>query len=1337
MGLEENEGGIPLSSPQTAEERGETPKFSTFAPLPTILDGNTAVSRVAHLLSEEAFLYPITPSTPASDELDKLAIRGVKNIWGRSVRTFEMQSELGVSGSFHGGLVSGALCSAFTSSQGLLLMLPTMYRIAGDLLPGVIHVASRALSIHNSDIFCDMSDVMAVRSSGFCMLHSSNVQEAQDMAVISHLSAWRCYLPFLHWYDGFRTSHEIATIDSLTEGAIRELITAGGDKNPYQRSISNFRKLSQNPNHPWARGSIGNHHTYWQGLQRNTPFYDDAPTKVQNAMDDFAKVSGRQYHLFDYFGHPEAEDVVIMMGSGVGPAREAVEKLTKEGEKVGVVVCRLYRPFSIAHFLESLPPTVKRICVLDKIRDLASSTGEPLYLDVCAALARQVDASRDESDGHKLPDLGQLYRVINGLYGVGGRDIVPGDFMTILEHLRSENPIRRFSIGLVDDYTKSSISPSPLIESRVKETSLPEGTVECLVYGMGSDGTVGANKGAIKTIGHLPGQYAQGFFSYTAKKAGGVTTSHLRFGPKPLVTSSYFVQEADYIGVHQPPYLWKINVAKKLKKGGIVVLNSPHSLETLDAIMPARFKRQIAEKGGKVYVIDAAKVAQAVGLGGTRISNVMQTVFWKLANVMPEDEAFESFREAIRRQFRGKPQEITDKNLACIDLSLDEVKLMEYDRELWLKAKDESDPPIVSEGELPTHMDKKIGLDVDPALGGADMVTSDVEVAPVTGFSVPQTIHQSHMLHSDGIIETLMSMPGSEVRRKWIHNVLKPFNTTEGADIPVSAFLPGGLQPTATTQAEKRGIAVNIPIWNPKKCIQCMSCLGVCPHAVLRPVVAESKAQLVQLKAPKSFETAKLRLKKGRGKETYPQAQFRIQVSSRDCTGCGVCIESCPADALKFEPFIDVGDQEHKNYMWYLDQPISFPNKNKLLKDIREGRIFKHTTPKALAFQSPMHEFSGACAGCGHSGTLRMLTQMFGSSLNLAVVTGCSSVYSIPFPSAAIGVDRETGRGPSFARSLFENNAEFGFGMAMTTDYFHSFLKENIKDSIPSIVTDRDIPTRLVTSLRSFVDVADKTYESRIVSDQIMCQLHLLKSKRPDVFQRHPCFKNIDELQDYLPKISNWIVMGDGAAYDIGSAGVDHVLGSGRDVNILVLNNQVYANTGGQASKATPRGATAMFAQKGKSGDTKDLGMQAITYGGCYVASIALGADQQQAMKAMREAEAFPGPSIVIGFCPCIAWHLRGGLKESLTAEKLGVETGFWPLYRFNPEKRDRGEPPCSLDSEPPKFDNLNKFLSMQGRFSEARKDKAMYEALMSHLKDNVQKRYHVLELLSKETQYM
>ncbi|SHI50187.1 pyruvate:ferredoxin (flavodoxin) oxidoreductase [Clostridium intestinale] len=1133
------------------------------------MDGNEAAAYVSYAFTEVAAIYPITPSSPMAEHVDEWSAKGKKNIFGQRVRLVEMQSEAGAVGAVHGSLEAGALTTSYTASQGLLLMLPTMYRIAGQLKPAVLHVTSRTVGTHALSIFGDHSDVMACRQTGFGMLSTSSVQEVMDLSGVAHLSAIKGRIPFLHFFDGFRTSHEIQKIECLEYDDLAKLV----DKD----ALKEFRKTSLNPERPVQRSTVQNPDIFFQAREASNRFYNEIPTIVENYMNEINKLTGRNYRLFNYYGAPDAERIIIAMGSVCGPIEETIDYLNNKGEKVGLVQVHLYRPFSVTHFLKVVPETVKAIAVLDRTKE-PGAVAEPLYEDVCASYI----------NNDKRP---KLYA---GRYGLSSKDTTPAQIVSVFENLKKETPKNNFTIGIVDDVTNLSLEIGEELDV------VPKGTITCKFWGLGSDGTVGANKNSIKIIGDYTDMYAQAYFSYDSKKSGGVTQSHLRFGKEPI-RSSYLVKKADFVACHKASYIDNYDIVSDLKDGKTFLLNCRWNKEELEERIPKAMKKYIYEHNIQFYTIDATGIAKEIGLGN-RINTVLQAAFFKLANIIPIEEAVAHMKKMIYKSYSKKGDKILNMNYAAVDKGVEGLV----------------------EIKIPSSWGNSI----------------KEEKAETTGLP------------------------------DYIKNILIPINAQEGDKLHVSIFSgrEDGTVPLGTSAYEKRGIAVDVPVWNIDNCIQCNQCSFVCPHAAIRPFLANEEETK---SAPEGFK-----LKKAVGKG-FENLNYRIQVDVLDCTGCGVCSETCPAKgkALKMEP-AETQQQEMDN--WYYGLSLS--------KKENPSNI---NTVKGSQFEKPLLEFSGACAGCGETPYAKVITQLYGDRMYLASATGCLQAWGAAAPCVPYTTNSD-GHGPAWSNSLFENNAEFSLGMCLAVKQQRESLKSKL-EKIFDLTEDKLVKK----AIKEWSDNYNNGKTSKLLSGKLISSLENLKIDGE-------LKELVDEVlnnREHLVKKSMWMYGGDGWAYDIGFGGLDHVLSSGEDVNVIVLDTEVYSNTGGQSSKATPLGAVAQFAASGKRIQKKDLGMIAMSYGHVYVAQVAMGANQSQFLKAVEEAENYPGPALIIAYAPCISHGLKGGMSTSQLEQKRAVEAGYWHLYRHNPVLKDKGENPFVLDSKEPKG-NFKEFLLGEARYS-------------------------------------
>jgi len=1141
---------------------------------PTVtIDGNEAAAYVAHKVNEVIAIYPITPSSPMGEWSDQWSSEGQPNIWGTIPTVVEMQSEGGAAGALHGALQAGALGTTFTSSQGLLLMIPNMYKIAGELTPAVIHVAARAIATHALSIFGDHQDAMCVRPTGFAELSSNSVQEVMDMALIAQAATLESRIPFLHFFDGFRTSHEVAKVEQLTIEDMRAMID--------DDLVRAHRARALSPDRPVLRGSAQNPDVYFQARETVNPFYLACPTIVQNVMDKFAALVGRQYKLFDYVGAPDAEHVIVMMGSGAEAAQETVEYLTAHGEKVGLLKVRLYRPFSVSHFVEALPGTVKKLAVLDRTKE-PGSIGEPLYLDVIAAL--------QEGLAYPRPD------VIGGRYGLSSKEFTPAMVKAIFDEAAKPAPKNHFTVGINDDVTFTSLTHDEAFSTE------DPATVRCLFYGLGADGTVGANKNSIKIIGEETDNYAQGYFVYDSKKSGAMTISHLRFGPKPI-RSTYLVNHANFIACHQFTFLEKVDVLKNAEPGSVFLLNSPYPAGEVWDKLPRPVQQQIIDKKLKFYVIDGYEVAKKAGMG-QRINTIMQTCFFAISGVLPREQAIEKIKYSIRKTYGKRGEIVVQKNFAAVDMALDHLHQVEVPSEA------------------------------------------------LTGYELPPIV--------------------SPKAPAFVQNVVSRILALDGDAVPVSAFAIDGTFPTATAQWEKRNIALEIPVWDEKLCIQCGKCVLICPHAVIRAKIYESD---VLKNAPPTFKSATPHFKE------YKDKKYSLQVAVEDCTGCELCFQICPVKdktntkrrALNMAPQIPLREPERENWEFFLSIP-DFDRTKLAVAQVKENQLLQ-----------PLFEFSGACTGCGETPYVKLMTQLFGDRTLIGNATGCSSIYGGNLPTTPYCMDAN-GRGPAWSNSLFEDNAEFGLGMRLSLDLQSQFAKDLLKKLESKIGSD------MVDGLLN----ADQSNEAGIAAQRE--RVRQLKMRLAGVNGDATAdVQNLLMLADTLVKKSVWIVGGDGWAYDIGYGGLDHVLASGRNVNILVLDTEVYSNTGGQMSKATARGGVAKFAAGGKPTAKKDLGAMAMMYGNVYVTHVAMGSNDSQTVKAFLEAEAYDGPSLIIAYSHCIAHGYD--MVHGIDQQKAAVNSGYWPLFRYNPMLARDGKNPFKLDSRPPTL-TVDKFMYNETRYS-------------------------------------
>ena len=1139
-----------------------------------ITDANEAVASVAFRVSETIAIYPITPSSPMAESCEEWAVKGKKNIWGTTPSISQLQSEGGVAGSVHGALQTGTLMTTFTASQGLLLMIPNMYKIAGELTSFVMHVSARALASHGLSIFGDQTDVMACRQTGFAMLCSNSVQEAHDMALIAHASTLESRVPFLHFFDGFRTSHEVNTYEAISDDIIKEMI-------PYEKVIE-FRRRALSPDRPFIRGTAQNPDVYFQSWEARNSFYDKCADIVEANMLKFGKLTGRTYKPYEYVGAADAEEIVVMMGSGAETTEAVANYINSNGGKVGVLKVRMYRPFSVKKFIAAIPQTVKKITVLDRTKELGAM-GEPLFEEVSASIA--------EARGSGLVPSSFDPKVIGGRYGLGSKDYTPAMAKGVFDNMSADKPKNHFSVGIVDDVTNNSIDYNP--EFKLDDSSV----LSAVFFGLGSDGTVGANKNTIKIIGNETPNYAQAYFVYDSKKSGGITVSHLRFGPNPI-KAPYLISNAQFVGCHQFSFMEKYNVLECAAEGAVFLLNSSHDAKTVWKYLNRDVQQTIINKKLKFYVIDAYHVAKSMGMGG-RINTIMQTCYFAISGVLPPEEAIAKIKAAIEKTYGKKGPQVVQKNFAAVDASVSNLQQV----------------------EVPTE------------------VTAEYGFGPAVANDAPD----------------------------FVKRVTAVMMRDQGDKLPVSALPVDGTWPSATTQWEKRNIAIEVPSWNPDLCIQCAKCATICPHAAIRAKFYSNE----ELKnAPASFKHVAFRSPKN------PDCSFTIQVAAEDCTGCGLCATVCPGKsrteegvkALMMTAQEPIREQEKENFKFFMSLPN--PDRLKLTETVKD-----------VQFRQPLFEFSGSCAGCGETPYVKMLTQLFGDRLYIANATGCSSIYGGNLPTTPYCVN-EHGRGPAWANSLFEDNAEFGFGFRISLDKKEEMAKDLVQKLAPKLGDD---------FVKSIIE-ADQSNEAGIAAQRERVAALKDKLAGDSSFEAVA----VRELADDLVKKSVWILGGDGWAYDIGYGGLDHVLASGKNVNIMVMDTEVYSNTGGQMSKSTPMGAVAKFASEGKSMPKKDLGMLAIDYGNVYVAQVSIGANDAQVIKAMTEANSYDGPSLIIAYCHCIShgYNLINGPAQ----QKAAVDSGYWPLYRYDPRKIAAGENPFKLDSKDPKIPVIE-YMKVENRF--------------------------------------
>ncbi len=1130
-------------------------------------DGNYAAAYIAYMFTEVACIYPITPSSNMAENIDEWAAAGKKNIFGETVTLSEMQSEAGAAGALHGALQAGTLAATYTASQGLLLMIPNMYKISGELLPGVLHVSARSLAAQALSIFGDHSDVMSTRQSGFAMLATGSVQEIMDIAAVAHLVSLKSRVPFLHFFDGFRTSHEIQKVEAPAMDDLAKLLD--------RKALQEFRERALNPEHPVTRGTAQNPDIYFQSREAANKFYDVVPDMVDESMQQLKAITGREYHPFTYYGAKDAENIIIAMGSITDTTKEVVDYLVAKGEKVGLISVHLYRPFSAKYFFNVCPESAKTITVLDRTKEIGAN-GDPLYLDVKDLFYNRPNAPV----------------IVGGRYGLSSKDTTPAMMLSVFENMKLKEPKNQFTVGIIDDVTFKSLPLLPEI------SVAPKGTYEAKFYGIGADGTVGANKNSIKIISDTTDKYCQAYFAYDSKKSGGITVSHLRFGDH-VIRSPYLVNTPDFVACHVPVYLDKYDMLKGLKKGGTFLLNSIWDAEETKKRLPNHIKKYMAVNNIKFYIINATKIAEDIGLGN-RTNTITQTSFFKVSNVIPFELAVKEMKKAIEKTYGRKGDDIVKMNIASIDKGADDVVAVDIPKE-WANLSEE----VVA-------------------------------------------------IQDD--------------RPDFIKNVFDPINAMKGDDLPVSAFVgrEDGTFPSGSTRYEKRGIAVNVPEWNPDTCIQCNQCAYVCPHAAIRPFLL-SDEELAN--APAGTKTLK-----AIGKDLVGY-QFRIQVSALDCTGCGNCADVCPSKikSLEMKPLdSQVAEVERFNYM---DEKVGYKTEN--------IDIFK--TFKNSQFSQPLFEFSGACAGCGETPYIKLITQLYGDRMIVANATGCSSIYGGSAPATPYTANK-CGKGVAWANSLFEDNAEYGYGIGIGVDKMRQRIERLMKEGLKA-----DLSNEMKDAFKLWLDGMHDAEKSKVASEAVLLQI---------ATSSNPIVKEILDLKQYLIKKSIWVFGGDGWAYDIGYGGLDHVLASGSDVNVLVLDTEVYSNTGGQASKSTPIAAVAKFAASGKRIRKKDLGMMAMSYGYVYVAQVAMGANYGQYFRALKEAEAYPGPSLIIAYSPCINHGLRAGMGQTQEESKRAVDAGYWSLFRYNPLLEAEGKNPFILDSKDPKWDEFQGFLNSEVRYT-------------------------------------
>lgn len=1165
------------------------------------MDGNTAAAYISYAFTDVAAIYPITPSSPMAEHVDEMAAHGKKNLFGETVRVIEMESEAGAAGAVHGSLQAGALTTTYTASQGFLLMIPNLYKISGELLPGVFHVSARALATSTLNIFGDHQDVMAARQAGCAMLAEASVQEVMDLSAVAHLVAIKGRVPFINFFDGFRTSHEIQKIEMVDYDDLGKILDWD--------AVKKFRRNALNPDHPVIRGTAQNPDIYFQEREAVNCYYDALPELVEEAMAQMAKITGREHHLFDYYGAKDADRVIIAMGSVCQTAEEVVDYLNKNGEKVGLLNVHLYRPFSVEHFLKQLPTTVKKVAVLDRTKE-PGAIGEPLYLDVKAAYY-----SSDRSPV-----------IVGGRYGLGGKDTTPDQIFAVYDELSKDAPKNGFTLGIDDDVTHTSLAPS---HTDVDLT--PEGTTACKFWGLGSDGTVGANKSAIKIIGDKTDMYAQAYFAYDSKKSGGITMSHLRFGKQPI-TSPYLINKADFISCSQQSYVYQYDLLAGLKPHGVFLLNTVWSDDELTKHLPAAMKRFIAMNEIAFYTVNAVEIAKGLGLGG-RFNMVMQSAFFKLANIIPIDTAVKYLKDAVVTSYGKKGEKVVNMNHGAIDQGINALHKVEVPAS-WQTAED----------------------------------------APAEKRDVPA----------------------------FITDIQEVMNRQEGDKLAVSKFADGmedGTFPVGGSAYEKRGTAINVPVWDAEKCIGCNQCSFVCPHAAIRPVLTTDEELA---KAPEGMPSTNSRVAKG--------MHLTIAVSTLDCLGCGNCAQVCPVKALEMKPLDDAGKARQAYFDYGIDTEKVAPKKNPV----------KKTTVIGSQFEQPLFEFSGACAGCGETPYAKLITQLFGDRMMVANATGCSSIWGGSAPAMPYTKNAK-GQGPAWANSLFEDNAEFGLGMFLGTKACRTRLAADVAAAIEAGKGSAE----LQAAMKDWKDNMDSGEGTRDRADRL--ETLLAAEKGADEL-----LNKIYDEKDYFVKRSQWIFGGDGWAYDIGYGGVDHVLASGEDVNVFVFDTEVYSNTGGQASKATPAAAIAQFAASGKRTKKKDLGRMAMTYGYVYVAQVDMGADHNQVLKAIAEAEAYQGPSLIIAYSPCINHGIRKGMGCSQLEGKLAVECGYWANFRYNPQLVGTDKNPFSLDSKEPDFSKFQEFLMGENRYINLKRSfPEAAEALFEKTQHDAETRYNTYKKLA------
>ncbi|MCG2754050.1 MAG: pyruvate:ferredoxin (flavodoxin) oxidoreductase [Desulfobacteraceae bacterium] len=1162
------------------------------------IDGNTAAAHVAYAMSDAAAIYPITPSSGMGEMCDEWAAGGRKNIFGQTMLVRELQSEAGAAGTVHGSLASGALTTTFTASQGLLLMIPNMYKISGEVLPAVFHVSARAIAGHALSIFGDHQDINAVRQTGFCLLASASVQEVMDLGLVTHLAAVEASVPFIHFFDGFRTSHEIQKVEMIDYDDMAKLLNWD--------AVDAFRARAANPERPELRGTAQNPDIYFQGMEAANPYYQRVPAIVSQCMQKVENLTGRKYRLFDYAGDPDAERIIISMGSSCETIEEVVNYLVDKGERVGLVKVRLYRPFSVEHLFAAIPATADRITVLDRTKE-KGAIGDPLYQDVCTAYMER----------------GEMPLIVGGRYGLGSKEFNPSMVKAVFDNMNSAGPKNHFTVGITDDVTHTSLEVEEGFDVA------PEGTVQCKFWGLGADGTVGANKSAIKIIGDNTDMYAQAYFAYDAKKSGGVTMSHLRFGETPI-QSTYLIDSADYIACHKSKYVDIYDLLEGIKDGGTFVLNSHWTAKDMEKELPAYMRRTIAGKKLKFYNIDAVKIASEIGLGG-RINMIMQTAFFKLANIIPVEDAISYLKDQIKKMFSKKGEKIVNMNYEAVDKTLDNLIEIKYPKS-W-----------------------------------ADAVDTPEEAKEEPDF---------------------------------VKNVMRPMLAQQGDKLPVSAFTPDGIFPVATTKYEKRGVAINVPEWDMNNCIQCNQCAMVCPHAAIRPVLLTDE-ELTN--AAKGFKAIKAVGKELKG------YYFRMQVNTLDCMGCGNCADICPAKkpALVMKPIETQIDIQVPFHEFVGKLPV-------------RDNLIKRNSIKGSQFFQPLVEFSGACAGCGETPYAKLLTQLFGERMIIGNATGCTSIWGGYAPAIPYCVNKD-GFGPTWGNSLFEDPAEFTYGMLLANIHRRSKLADLMREALSA-----GIPQKIKKAIQGWLNNMKNPDLSKKYGDQLKTLLSGFKGDK--------LLAEIAGMSNLFTKKSYWIFLGDGSAYDISFGGLDHVMATGEDINIMVFDTEVYSNTGGQSSKATPTGSVAKFAASGKKTAKKDLGAMLMTYGYVYVASVAMGANKQQLLKAFTEAEGYDGPSLIMAYSPCISHGIKKGMGRSQEEAKLAVESGYWPLYRYSPVLKAQGKNPFILDSRKPDG-SFQEFLAGEVRYASLQKTfPEESKKLTVRLEKEYMERYENLKLMADPT---